>query len=49
LTALRSTIEALLYKQIGEADAQAVIDQMSKAGYIVVTDEKVSYKMTKDA
>jgi hypothetical protein len=49
LTALRSTIEALLYKQIGEADAQAVIDQMSKAVYIVVTDEKVSYKMTKDA
>lgn len=48
LPALRSTIEALLYKQIGEADVQALVDQMSKAGYIVVTDEKVSYKMTKD-
>lgn len=49
LPALRFTIEMLFYKQIGEADAQAVVDQMSKTGYIVATNEKVSLKMTKDA
>jgi hypothetical protein len=49
LSALRSTIESILYKQIGEPDVQAVIDQMSKAGLITVTDERVSFKLTKDA
>ena len=49
LSALRSTIESILYKQIGESDVQAIIDQMSKAGLITVTDERVSFKLTKDA
>lgn len=49
LPALRSTIEVLFYKQMGEVDVQAVVDQMSKAGYIVVANENVSFKMTKDA
>jgi hypothetical protein len=34
---------------MGEVDVQAVVDQMSKAGYIVVANENVSFKMTKDA
>jgi len=46
---LRSAIDAILYKQVGEPDVQAVIDQMIKAGFVTVTDEKVSYKLTKDA
>jgi septum formation topological specificity factor MinE len=49
LPALRSAIDAILYKQVGEPDVQAVIDQMAKAGFVTVTDEKVSYKLTKDA
>ena len=49
LSALRSTIESILYKQIGESDVQAIIDQMSKAGLITVTDERVSFKLTTDA
>ena len=49
LSALRATIESILYKQIGESDVQAIIDQMSKAGLITVTDERVSFKLTKDA
>ena len=49
LSALRSAIDAILYKQVGEPEVQAVIDQMVKAGYVTVTDEKVSFKLTKDA
>jgi hypothetical protein len=49
LPALKSAIDAILYKQVGEPDVQAVIDQMVKAGFVTVTDEKVSYKLTKDA
>lgn len=49
LPALKSAIDAILYKQVGEPDVQAVIDQMVKAGFVTVTDEKVSYKLAKDA
>lgn len=49
LPALRSAIDAILYKQVGEPDIQAVIDQMVKAGIVTVADEKVSFKLTKDA
>ena len=49
LSALRSAIDAILYKQVGEQDIQAVIDQMIKAGFVTVADEKVIYKLTKDA
>lgn len=48
LAALRSTIDAILYKQVGESEIQAVIDQMVKAGYVTVTNEKVTFKFTKD-
>lgn len=46
---LSSAIDAILYKQVGEPDIQGAIDQMIKAGFITVADEKVSYKLTKDA
>jgi septum formation topological specificity factor MinE len=49
VSTLRSSIDAILYKQVGEPDIQAVIDQMIKAGFITVGDEKVSCKLTKDA
>jgi septum formation topological specificity factor MinE len=49
LSALKSAIDAILYKQIEEPDIQAVIEQMDKAGFVTVTDEKVSFKLTKDA
>lgn len=49
VSTLRSSIDAILYKQVGEPDIQAVIDQMIKAGFVTVADEKVSYKLTKDA
>jgi septum formation topological specificity factor MinE len=49
LPALRSAIDAILYKQVGEQDIQAVIDQMVKAGIVSLVDEKVSFKLTKDA
>lgn len=49
LSALRSSIDSILYKQVGEPEVQAVIDQMVKAGYVSVADEKVSYKIPKDA
>jgi septum formation topological specificity factor MinE len=49
LPALRSAIDAILYKQVGEPELQAVIDQMVKAGYVTVTNEKVTFKLTKDA
>jgi hypothetical protein len=49
LPALRSAIDAILYKQVGEPDIQAVIDQMVKAGIVSLVDEKVSFKLTKDA
>jgi septum formation topological specificity factor MinE len=45
LPALRSSIDAILYKQVGDQEVQAVIDQMVKAGLLTVTDEKVSYKL----
>lgn len=48
LSALRSAIDAILYKQVGETDIQAVIDQMVKAGFVTVADEKVSFKLTKE-
>lgn len=48
LATLRSAIDAILYKQVGEPDVQAVIDQMIKARFVVVQDEKVSFKFTKD-
>jgi hypothetical protein len=49
LPALRSAIDAILYKQVGEPDIQAVIDQMVKAGIVSLVDEKDSFKLTKDA
>ena len=49
LSALKSAVDAILYKQIEEPDIQAVIEQMDKAGFVTVTDEKVSFKLTKDA
>ena len=49
LSALKSAIDAILYKQIEEPDIQAVIEQMVKAGFVTVTDEKVSFKLIKDA
>ncbi len=49
VSTLSSAIDAILYKQVGEPDIQGVIDQMIKAGFITVADEKVSYKLTKDA
>ena len=49
VSTLRSAIDAILYKQVGEQDIQAVIDQMIKAGFVTVADEKVIYKLTKDA
>jgi len=49
LPALRSAIDAILYKQVGEQDIQAVIDQMVKAGIVSLVHEKVSFKLTKDA
>jgi hypothetical protein len=49
LPALRSAIDAILYKQVGDQDIQAVIDQMVKAGIVSLVDEKVSFKLTKDA
>jgi hypothetical protein len=49
LFALRSAIDAILYKQVGEPEVQAVIEQMVKAGFVTVADEKVSFKLTKDA
>ena len=49
LATLRSAIDAILYKQVGEPDVQAIIDQMIKAGFVIVSDEKVSFKFTKDA
>jgi|688.fasta_scaffold523970_1 hypothetical protein len=48
LATLRSAIDAILYKQVGEPDVQAVIDQMIKAGLVIVKDEKVSFKFTND-
>jgi hypothetical protein len=48
LVTLRSAIDAILYKQVGEPDVQAVIDQMIKAGLVIVKDEKVSFKFTND-
>jgi septum formation topological specificity factor MinE len=48
LSTLRSAIDAILYKQVGESDVQAVIDQMIKAGFVTVTDEKIFYKLTKN-
>jgi hypothetical protein len=32
-----------------DTDVLAVVDQMVKAKFITVTDEKVSYKLTNDA
>ena len=49
LPALRSAMDAILYKQVGDQDIQAVIDQMVKAGIVSLVDEKVSFKLTKDA
>jgi hypothetical protein len=49
LPALRSAIDAILYKQVGEPDIQAVIDQMVKAGIVTLADEKVTFKLAKDA
>jgi hypothetical protein len=48
LATLRSAIDAILYKQVGEPDVQAIIDQMIKAGLVIVKDEKVSFKFTND-
>jgi len=49
LAALRSSIEAIFYRQISEPDIQSVVDQMIKAGFITVTADKVSFKLTKAA
>ncbi len=49
LSALKSTIDAILYKQVVDADVVAVIDQMVKAKFITVVHEKVTYKLTDDA
>ena len=49
LSALKSSIDAILYKQVNDTDVLAVIDQMAKAKFITVADEKVSYKLTNDA
>jgi hypothetical protein len=49
IATLRSTIEAILYRQVGEPDIQAVIDQMIKAGFVSVTNEKISYSLPKDS
>jgi hypothetical protein len=49
LSALRSAIDAILYKQVGGPEIQAVIDRMVKAGIVTLADEKVSFKLTKDA
>jgi hypothetical protein len=49
LSALKSSIDAILYRQVVATDVLAVIDQMVKAKFITVTDEKVSYKLTNDA
>lgn len=49
LSSLRSSIEAILYKQVSGPDTQAVIDQMIKAGFVSVANEKVSYSLQKDA
>jgi septum formation topological specificity factor MinE len=49
LPALRSAIEAILYKKVGESDVQAVIVQMDKVGFVTVTNEIVSFRLTKDA
>ena len=43
LSALKSAIDAILYKQVGDPDIQAVIEQMVKAGVVTVIDEKVSF------
>ena len=49
LSALKSTIDAILYKQVVDADDVAVIDQMVKAKFITVVHEKVAYRLTDDA
>lgn len=49
LSALKSSIDAILYKQVNDTDVLAVIDQMVKAKFITVADEKVSYRLTNDA
>ena len=49
LSALKSSIDAILYKQVNDTDVLAVIDQMVKTKFIAVADEKVSYNLTNDA
>ncbi len=49
LSTLKSTIDAILFKQVSEMDVQAMVDQMIKAGYVTVADEKVTYKLFKES
>jgi hypothetical protein len=49
LSALKSKIDAILCKQVVDADVVAVIDQMVKAKFITVVHEKVAYKFIDDA
>lgn len=49
LTTLRSSIDAIFQKQVGELEIQAVIDQMIKTGYVSVTNEKVAYSFPSNA
>ena len=49
LAALRSSIDASLYRQISEPDIQSVVGPMIKAGIVTLTADKVSFKLTKTA
>ena len=46
LAALKSSIEASRYEQISEPIMQSVVDQMIKAAFVTVTDDKVSFNLT---
>ncbi len=49
LSTLKSTIDAILFKQVCEMDVQSVIDQMIKAGYVAVADDKLTYRLSKES
>lgn len=49
LSALKASIDAILYKQLVDTDVLAVVDQLVKAKLITVTDEKVTYRLTNDS
>lgn len=49
LAAQRSSIDAILYRQISEPDIQSVVGPMIKPGIVTLTADKVCFKLTKTA